>query len=310
MKRNFFFVSTLAIALWYVAGIGSVNAVTNISSVTEEHFAWNDLIGWIDFYTPNTAQVFSKELKGYGSFASATRFVSLDCATPPPGGNCSQSYQIKNNGVGKLSGWAWDDLYGWVSFCGGLSTVNCPGTIVYGVSLVPGANTSEFFGYAWNDIIGWISFNSVSGVPVYKVVTSWVPVYATGTIDSAIFDTGVLGGAQINSILWRGEQICDLSTSSCSIGVKFQIAASNCANGATNPPTCTTGTWQFIGPLGSGTASDAYPLVGPFDPGKSIPVNYVLHNNQRYFRYRATLFSDLGQTVSPRVDGVIVNWSP
>jgi hypothetical protein len=30
----------------------------------------------------------------------------------------------------------------------------------------------------------------------------------------------------------------------------------------------------------------------------------------RYFRYRVILLTNVGQTATPRVQGVIVNWSP
>ena len=54
-----------------------------------------------------------------------------------------------------LSGWAWSDNIGWISFSGPL----------YNVAVNSG--TGEFSGYAWSDNIGWISFNAtdVSGCP-------------------------------------------------------------------------------------------------------------------------------------------------
>ncbi len=54
-----------------------------------------------------------------------------------------------------LSGWAWSDNVGWISFSGPL----------YSVAVNSG--TGEFSGYAWSDNIGWISFNAadVGGCP-------------------------------------------------------------------------------------------------------------------------------------------------
>jgi len=54
-----------------------------------------------------------------------------------------------------LSGWAWNDDYGWISF-------NCsdPGlcaTSNYKVTV--STSTGVFSGWAWNDNLGWISFN-------------------------------------------------------------------------------------------------------------------------------------------------------
>ncbi|KKQ34307.1 MAG: hypothetical protein US50_C0053G0003 [Candidatus Nomurabacteria bacterium GW2011_GWB1_37_5] len=50
---------------------------------------------------------------------------------------------------GNVSGWAWSDNIGWISFNG----------TGYGVSV---DTTNKFFGYAWSDNIGWISFNEAS----------------------------------------------------------------------------------------------------------------------------------------------------
>jgi hypothetical protein len=41
-----------------------------------------------------------------------------------------------------------------------------------------------------------------------------------------------------------------------------------------------------------------------------IPLSYTLFSGYRYFRYRTTLTSNSTQSATPRVDEVIVNWSP
>lgn len=53
-----------------------------------------------------------------------------------------------------LSGWAWSENIGWISF--NCTNTNC-GVIDYGVNIDPTGNLS---GYAWSEQIGWISFNS------------------------------------------------------------------------------------------------------------------------------------------------------
>lgn len=91
------------------------------------------------------------------------------------------------------------------------------------------------------------------------------------------------------------------ATSTCAgttVKVGFQIAA-------TSTP---SGPWNFIGP--DNTSSTFYEAFPVSEPGVSIPLDYTLHNNQRYFRYRVFLFSDQSQSQSPRVDDVIINWSP
>lgn len=64
------------------------------------------------------------------------------------------------------------------------------------------------------------------------------PYPASGNLYSSVFDTGVTGGVALNTVLWQGSQPTGTS-------VLFQIGSSNCSNGATNPPTCTTGTWAY-----------------------------------------------------------------
>lgn len=270
-----------------------VFAATNIDS--SNRWAWNDLIGWIDFYGTNTVNVSSQQLTGYAS--SSAGDISLDCATTRNGNICSQSnYKVINDGMGNLSGWGWNDVYGWISFCGGQSTSTCPGSTIYQVKIDP--TTGDFSDYAWNDILGWISFcgkpggggGCASGTVSYKVNTSWRATSTSGYLDSSIYDTGINGGAQINSIIWKG----DLPSGT---QVRFKIASSNSS----------TGPWNFVGPNGLTDETDYY---GPVSPNTSYSVNYTLHNNHRYFRYRVILVSDQAQSNSPVIDDVIINWSP
>jgi hypothetical protein len=270
-----------------------VFAATNIDSSNK--WAWNDTIGWIDFYGTNSVNVNSQQLTGYAS--SSAGDISLDCATTRSGNICSQSnYKVLNDGMGNLSGWGWNDNYGWISFCGGQQSSNCPGTTVYQVKIDP--NTGDFSSYAWNDILGWISFcgkpggggGCASTTYSYKVNTLWRATSTSGYLDSSVYDTGVSGGAQINSILWKG----DLPQGT---QVRFKLASSNSPSGP----------WNFIGPNGSTDDNDYY---GPMNPYISYPVNYLLHNNYRYFRYRIILVSDQAQQYSPLVEEIVINWSP
>ncbi len=264
-------------------------AATNISSSTTAHWAWNDIVGWIDFYNTQTITVSSQNLTGYAS--SSAEDVSLDCHTTSIGNICGTSnYQVTNDGSGNLSNWGWNDAYGWISFCGGQSTSACPGSISYQVYIDSSGN---FNNYAWNDAIGWISFNCGNsggggcGSSNYKVQTIWVATSTNGYLDSTTYDTGVVGGAQLNSFLWHGSQPAGTT-------VSFQFAVSNSSSGP----------WSYMGT--DGTANTYY-TVGR---DTSQPLDYSLFNNFRYFRYRATLYSNITQTLTPQVDEVIVNWSP
>ncbi len=73
----------------------------------------------------------------------------------------STTSQVKAGSLDNLSGWAWSDNIGWISFN---STTD--GSLVnYGVAINETNKTTngtgDFSGYAWSDNIGWISFNRV-----------------------------------------------------------------------------------------------------------------------------------------------------
>lgn len=277
--------------LLFIAGINFfilskvAESATNISSSSSAHWAWNDLIGWIDFYNTNTITVSSYGLSGYAS--STAGDISLDCHTTRIGNICgTNNYQVTNDGSGNLSGWAWNDNYGWISFdCnnnGGCGTSN------YRVYIDANGN---FQNYAWNDAIGWFSFSCANDGTCassnYKVLTAWTATSTTSVLDSSAYDTGSVGGAQLNSFLWRGSLPAGTS-------VRFQFAVSNSSNGP----------WNFSGTDGT---SNTYYSTGP---DVSLRLDYTLFNGGRYFRYRIFLVSDVAQRLTPRVDNVLINWSP
>ena len=149
------------------------SAGTNIRDSAGNYWAWNDIIGWMDFHDTHTIIVGPYGLTGYAS--SSFGEVSLDCHTTSIGNICGTSnYQVLNDGNGNLSGWGWNDQAGWISFCGGQQTADCPGTISYKVNV--NLTTGYFSGWAWNDAIGWISFNcadaGLCGVADYKVAVA------------------------------------------------------------------------------------------------------------------------------------------
>jgi hypothetical protein len=117
------------------------------------------------------------------------------------------------------------------------------------------------------------------------VAATWVAQPTTGTLDSQTFDTGVANGAQLNSITWKGNVPSGTS-------VSFQIAVSNSSSGP----------WNFIGPYSSSGVTGGTISLGTITPFASLI--------GRYFRYRVILSTNIGQTVSPQVTSVIVNWSP
>jgi hypothetical protein len=308
MKSFFLYggiVAGIAVAVFFAPAHAAL-AATNISSSSLQHWAWSDEVGWIDFYGTGNVTVSSAQLTGYAS--STAGYVSLDCGTAPDGSGGTQNicssgngnYRVNNDGTGNLSGWAWNDTYGWISFYWGNASANplasstalCQSyyasySSYCGVSI---ANSGAFQGWAWNDEVGWIDFNcaNLSCSPSnFMVATAWVAQAATGTLDSQTFDTGDANGAQMNSITWKGNVPAGTS-------VGFQIAVNNSSSGP----------WNFIGP--DGTSGTVYASIA----GATIPLNNYAALIGRYFRYRAILTTNTAQTVSPSVSNVIVNWSP
>jgi hypothetical protein len=302
-KKEFFFIGILLFAGLSLAIAGTVG--TNISPSGNARWAWNDAIGWIDFYTSNNVVVSATGIMGYAS--SSVGRISFDCTTPPSGGSvCGTSnYHVTNDSNGNLSGWAWNDAIGWISMCGNSSGGSvlsgsawvCPSSPTYQVTIDANGN---FQGYAWSDAIGWIDFNCdndnscspPSGSNFY-VGSLWVATGTIGTLDSITYDTGVVGGAQFNSIEWQG------ASGGVGTSVQFQLAVSNTSSGP----------WNFVG--NDGTSGTYYKPSGPGVALSLTPVpsaSPTLFTNYRYFRYRVTLVAT--PTSTPRVDNVIVNWSP
>lgn len=286
------------------------NPGTNINATTTEHYAWNDVMGWIDFYGTDTITVWGTRLEGYAS--SSFGEVSLDCSTSPSGNICSTSnYGICNgigphntdgtcpnaDGSGELTGFAWNDNIGWISFnCdqtdhGG--TNHCSDSD-YGITIDSSGN---FVGYAWNDITGWVNMNGA----LHKVATAWRATSTVGYLDSVIFDTNQQNGAVLNSIRWTGD-------TQEGTYVDFQIAVAS----------STDGPWVFRGPGGDTGSYYGLPCESSFVGGvnvggapedTAICVDPSQVNNYRYFRYRVRLRSNVLQTLTPQIDDIILNWS-
>lgn len=108
-------------------------------------------------------------------------------------------------------------------------------------------------------------------------------------LNSSVIDTGTAGGAALNTIMWQGTL--------GSGDVKFKIASSNCPNGANNPPTCTTGNWNWSGQP-----------IRPAGPNIQTRISPLIGNNQRYFKYKILIES--ASLTTPRIDDVIISWSP
>lgn len=263
---------------------GGGEATTPNMDVTD-HWAWNDMIGWIDFdYGLGNIGVNNNKLFGYAS--SSVGLIAFDCATTPNGDICAGpagNWKVSNVG-GALQGWAYSDAIGWISF----DSVTAGSPISYGVTIDPA--TREFRGWAWNDVVGWISMNcfneSTCGTVNYKVKTDWTSAAESGWITSPIFDLG--GRSALNAVIWRGVANGG--------AVRFQIAASSVS----------TGPWtdaDYKGP--DGTAGTTYTTV----PDTSTVLRPMDFANVQFVRYKAIIESNAGRTQSPQVDDIILGYS-
>ncbi len=108
------------------------------------------------------------------------------------------------------------------------------------------------------------------------------------TVISSIFDTGAVAGVGFDTFMWQGNQPGGTK-------VQFRIAASNCANGANNPPVCNSGSWSY-----------SSPAMAPAGPDIQVPAPQSAINNMRYFQYKI-IFDTAGAI--PRVDDVLISLS-
>lgn len=136
--------------------------VGGVSSIAiGNHYAWSGNIGWIDFaYPGGNIQVPAGggDLNGGAYVLSDGSWISLNCAFTD---SCSSvNFKVSSDADGVLSGWAWSESFGWISFASTTSPT-------YGVNIATtttdGYETGEWDGYAWSDQIGWISFNCKTG---------------------------------------------------------------------------------------------------------------------------------------------------
>jgi len=136
-------------------------AITNSNTY---HYAWSENIGWIDFAYPGgnvKVPIGAGDLTGAAYVLSNSSWISLNCLTT---NSCSSvQYKVSSDANGNLSGWAWSEAFGWISF----SSTTDGSTVNYGIKVATTTTANyeagEFDGYAWSENIGWISFNCKTG---------------------------------------------------------------------------------------------------------------------------------------------------
>ncbi len=270
-------------------------------------YAFNDLVGWIDFgngtvtFNPNSTTT------GYG--ISNVGAVALDCKTTPAGDICPSSlFGVVQDNNNTLSGFAWNEALGWISTnCASVTPPQCAANGGYDYKVTIDPATGFLYGWAWSDTGGWISFNcdrTTDGTPSPEnmnlcaasrggngqsnyAVRTGVSTVSSAVITSTILDSGSDYGVTLNTIGWIGTPVSGTR-------VYFQLAMSNSPDGP----------WSFIGP--DGTSNSYYT---PLSSGTPKRLNRNLFTGGRYFRFKTFLESDSLLTLTPIVKDVIINYS-
>lgn len=131
-------------------------------------WAWNgNGLGWVDFGPVDghvRVPASSGGLFGFArahSLGGSDGLIALNCVSAD---NCTNAYQVNVNDLGQFAGWAWNSLFGWISFCGNNTSGStwdgsrwiCPASPTYGVNV--DRDSGSLAGWAWMANFGWISF--------------------------------------------------------------------------------------------------------------------------------------------------------
>ena len=125
-------------------------APAKIGRIIEGHnFIWGESIGWVNLkVTYADLKIGSNILAGW-IWLENCGWVCLGEGRPLDGGRYSNrsasDWGVNNDGRGQLSGFAWSEVTGWISFRTGHSRVYLD-------------KTGQFYGYAWGENVGWMHF--------------------------------------------------------------------------------------------------------------------------------------------------------
>jgi len=128
----------------------SCMAITKIGRIIEGHnLTLGDSIGWINLRTTRAdVKIGSNILAGW-IWLENCGWVCLGEGRPMNGERYSNrrgyDWGINNDGQGKLSGYAWSEVTGWISFRTSHSRVYLD-------------RRGQFYGYAWGENVGWMHF--------------------------------------------------------------------------------------------------------------------------------------------------------
>jgi len=235
---------------------------------------------------------------------------------------CLAPFVVSASSSGNISGYAWSDNIGWISFnCTNLDTCGTGvGKADYGVNK---ESDGSLMGYAWSPNVGWIKFGELSGFPsspgqnaqvVGDNLTGWARVCSgtlsgnCSTMDSrtdgwdgwiSLAGTGYgvsFDGSAFSGYAWGSEVMGWISFSGVTTipTTLDTLTASDCIiDPAINPAanSCdTTISWNVPNPgvVNGSTVTSSYPIAnttvysGDTGSNKSVTIPY---SNRTFYLY-------------------------
>jgi len=146
---------------------------------TQQRWSWSSGAGWMNWRTSSTNGVVVGQYSCSGwIYSSSCGWIHAGDGTPTNGVQYSNvdatDYGINHDGEGHLTGFAWCESSGWVSF----EWTNKEAADSPRIDL----KTGSMRGYAWGGSLGWISLSNISAhvktdtLDVGPVATNGLPV--------------------------------------------------------------------------------------------------------------------------------------
>ncbi|MCX6354055.1 MAG: hypothetical protein NTZ78_04005 [Candidatus Aureabacteria bacterium] len=125
-------------------------AKSKIGRILEgNNLIWGESIGWVNLRTAHTELMIGSNILAGWIWLENCGWVCLGEGWPLDGGWYSNrgayDWGVNNDGQGKLSGFAWSEVTGWINFRTNHSRVYLD-------------ESGQFYGYAWGENLGWMHF--------------------------------------------------------------------------------------------------------------------------------------------------------
>ncbi|MCX6353835.1 MAG: hypothetical protein NTZ78_02885 [Candidatus Aureabacteria bacterium] len=128
----------------------SSNAIPKVGRIIKGHnLIWGESIGWINLRTTRADLTIGSNILAGWIWLENCGWVCVGDGSPLDGKRYSNSgthdFGVNNDGHGKLSGFGWSEVTGWINFRTSHSRVYLD-------------ESGQFYGYAWGENAGWMHF--------------------------------------------------------------------------------------------------------------------------------------------------------